>query len=45
VHGRVQGKTITGTLSDRAKSSAFTHNPRQSLRCQTGTVAFTARTP
>jgi hypothetical protein len=45
VHGRVQGKTITGTLSDRARSSAFTHNPRQSLRCQTGTVAFTARTP
>jgi hypothetical protein len=45
LHGRVQGKTVAGTLSDRARSSTFTDNPRQSLRCQTGTVAFTARTP
>jgi hypothetical protein len=45
VHGRVQGKTISGTLSDKARSSTFTHNPRQSLRCQTGTVGFTAKTP
>jgi hypothetical protein len=45
VHGRVQGKTITGTLTDRVRSSQFTHNPHQNLSCQTGTVPFTARTP
>jgi hypothetical protein len=45
LHGRVQGKTIAGTLSDRARSSTFTHNRGQSLRCQTGKIAVTARTP
>jgi hypothetical protein len=45
VHGRVQGKTITGTLSDRARSTVFTHSPHLGPRCTTGTIGFTARTP
>jgi hypothetical protein len=43
LHGRVMGKTITGTFTDSGPSWAFTGNHAQSLRCTTGTVHFSAR--
>jgi hypothetical protein len=44
LHGQMRRKRITGTFSERGKSSAFTSNPAQSLPCGTGTVRYTVRT-
>jgi hypothetical protein len=45
IHGRVSGKTISGTITDRIASWIFTDNHRQKLSCRAGTERYTAHAP
>ena len=45
IHGRVAGKTISGTITDRIASWIFTGNRRQQLSCRAGTERYTAHAP
>lgn len=43
--GRVLGKAITGTFTERGRSWVYTHNHAQNLACTSGVVHFTVRRP
>jgi hypothetical protein len=43
--GRVSGKAITGTFTERGRSWVYTHNTAQNLSCTSGPVHFTVRRP